>query len=65
MMLSGPLKALFFPGPQQVTRKAKREHYPAPYAILSCGRSTTATRSGPPASRASVEALFAHPTTET
>jgi 3-hydroxyacyl-CoA dehydrogenase/enoyl-CoA hydratase/3-hydroxybutyryl-CoA epimerase len=29
---------------KQVARKARREHYPAPYAILELGRNTTAIR---------------------
>ena len=32
---------------KQVARKRKREHYPAPYAILGSGKSTTAIRSPP------------------
>jgi 3-hydroxyacyl-CoA dehydrogenase/enoyl-CoA hydratase/3-hydroxybutyryl-CoA epimerase len=49
---------------KQVARRAKREHYPAPYAILELWRKYDgdpfAAQNDP---AASVEALFAHPTT--
>lgn len=49
---------------KQVRRKARREHYPAPYAILELWRRYDGNpflASSDPA--CSVEALFAHPTT--
>ena len=49
---------------KQVAKRAKREHYPAPYAILELWRKYDgdpfAAKDDPDAS---VEALFAHPTT--
>jgi 3-hydroxyacyl-CoA dehydrogenase/enoyl-CoA hydratase/3-hydroxybutyryl-CoA epimerase len=50
---------------KQVQKKAKREHYPAPYAILEFWRKYDGDpfrAQGDPA--ASVEALFSHPTTK-
>src|SRR5882672_10124624 len=65
MMLSGPLRSFVVSqARRQVTRKAKREHYPAPYAILELWKKYDGDpfrAAGDPA--ASVEALFAHPTT--
>jgi 3-hydroxyacyl-CoA dehydrogenase/enoyl-CoA hydratase/3-hydroxybutyryl-CoA epimerase len=49
---------------KQVARKARREHYPAPYAILELWKKYDGNpfaASGDPA--CSIEALFAHPTT--
>src|SRR4051812_2781418 len=49
---------------KQVARRAKKEHYPAPYAILELWRKYDGDpfrASGDP--DASVESLFAHPTT--
>ena len=61
----GPLRA-FFAGQarKQVARKARREHYPAPYAILELWNKYDGDpflASSDPA--CSVESLFAHPTT--
>ena len=65
MMLSGPLRSFVVSqARRQVARKAKREHYPAPYAILELWKRYDGDpfrAAGDPA--ASVEALFAHPTT--
>src|SRR6266849_6671514 len=65
MMLSGPLRSfVVWQVRRQVARKAKREHYPAPYAILELWKKYDGDpfrAAGDPA--ASVEALFAHPTT--
>src|SRR5205809_1031292 len=65
MLLSGPLRTfVVFQARRQVARKAKREHYPAPYAILELWKRFDGDpfrAAGDPA--ASVEALFAHPTT--
>jgi 3-hydroxyacyl-CoA dehydrogenase / enoyl-CoA hydratase / 3-hydroxybutyryl-CoA epimerase len=65
MMLSGPLRSFVVSrARRQVARKAKREHYPAPYAILELWKKYDGDpfrAAGDPA--ASVEALFAHPTT--
>ena len=64
-LMAGPLRGLVVAqARKQVARKARREHYPAPYAILELWRKYD----GDPfrAARdpdASVEALFAHPTT--
>src|SRR2546425_7615912 len=65
MMLSGPLRSFVVSqARKQVARKARREHYPAPYAILELWRkydgNPFAASSDP---SASVESLFAHPTT--
>src|SRR5947208_2784819 len=64
-LLLGPLRSLFVAqARKQVARKARREHYPAPYAILQLWRkydgNPFAASSDP---SASVESLFAHPTT--
>src|SRR2546425_6978786 len=65
MMLSAPLRSFVVSqARKQVARKARREHYPAPYAILELWRkydgNPFAASSDP---SASVESLFAHPTT--
>src|SRR6267142_316650 len=64
MMLSGPFRSFVVSqARRQVARKAKREHYPAPYAILELWKKYDGDpflTAGDPA--ASVEALFAHPT---
>ena len=64
-LMAGPLKSLVVSqARKQVARKARREHYPAPYAILELWRkydgNPFAASSDP---SASVESLFAHPTT--
>src|SRR5438309_1860076 len=64
-LMAGPLKGLVVSqARKQVARKARRSHYPAPYAILELWRkydgNPFAASSDP---SASVEALFAHPTT--
>src|SRR5256885_9443068 len=65
MMLSRPLRSVVvFQARRQVARKAKRGHYPAPYAILELWKRYDGDpfrAAGDPA--ASVEVLFAHPTT--
>src|SRR5216117_3781374 len=64
-LMAGPLKGLVVSqARKQVARKARREHYPAPYAILELWRKYGGNpflASNDPG--ASVEALFAHPTT--
>jgi 3-hydroxyacyl-CoA dehydrogenase/enoyl-CoA hydratase/3-hydroxybutyryl-CoA epimerase len=64
-MMAGPLKGLVVSqARKQVARKARREHYPSPYAILELWRKYDGNpflASGDPS--ASVESLFAHPTT--
>src|SRR5438045_7385910 len=64
-LMAGPLRGLVVAqARKQVARKARREHYPAPYAILALWRkydgNPFAASSDP---SASVESLFAHPTT--
>jgi len=64
-LMAGPLKGLVVSqARKQVAKKARREHYPAPYAILELWRkydgNPFAASSDP---SASVESLFAHPTT--
>jgi 3-hydroxyacyl-CoA dehydrogenase/enoyl-CoA hydratase/3-hydroxybutyryl-CoA epimerase len=65
-LLLGPLRGLVVANAKrQVARKAQREHYPAPYAILELWRKYD----GDPFLAAhdptcSIEALFAHPTTK-
>jgi 3-hydroxyacyl-CoA dehydrogenase/enoyl-CoA hydratase/3-hydroxybutyryl-CoA epimerase len=64
-LMAGPLKGIVVSqARKQVAKKARREHYPAPYAILELWRkydgNPFAASSDP---SASVEALFAHPTT--
>src|SRR5438270_12492741 len=65
MMLWGPLRSFVVSqARRQVARKAKREHYPAPYAILELWKKYDGDpirACGDPS--ASVEALFAHPST--
>ena len=64
-LMAGPLKRLVVSqARKQVAKKARREHYPAPYAILELWRKYDGDpfrASGDPS--ASVEALFTHPTT--
>src|SRR5436305_3943103 len=64
-MMAGPLKGLVVSqARKQVARKARRSHYPAPYAILELWRKYDGNpflASSDP--DASVESLFAHPTT--
>jgi 3-hydroxyacyl-CoA dehydrogenase / enoyl-CoA hydratase / 3-hydroxybutyryl-CoA epimerase len=61
----GPLRGLFVSqARKQVTKKARQEHYPAPYAILNLWQKYDGDpfkASSDPT--ASVESLFAHPTT--
>ncbi|MGQ0655113.1 MAG: 3-hydroxyacyl-CoA dehydrogenase NAD-binding domain-containing protein [Betaproteobacteria bacterium] len=61
----GPLRGVFVSqARKQVARKARKEHYPAPYAILELWHKYDGDpfrAAGDPA--ASVESLFAHPTT--
>src|SRR5918912_1028410 len=64
-LMAGPLRGLVVAqARKQVARKARREHYPAPYAILEFWRKYDGDpfRASGDAS-ASVEALFTHPTT--
>ena len=64
-MMAGPLKGFVVSqARKQVAKKARREHYPAPYAILEFWRKYDGNpflASSDPS--ASVESLFAHPTT--
>src|SRR5258708_3663771 len=64
-LMAGPLKGLVVSqARKQVARKARRAHYPAPYAILELWRKYDGNpflASSDP--DASVESLFAHPTT--
>src|SRR3954468_13018160 len=64
-MMAGPLKGLVVSqARKQVARKARRSHYPSPYAILELWRKYDGNpflAAGDPS--ASVESLFAHPTT--
>src|SRR5881394_2482308 len=64
-MMAGPLKGLVVSqARKQVARKTRRSHYPAPYAILELWRKYDGNpflASSDP--DASVESLFAHPTT--
>src|SRR5260221_364286 len=64
-LMAGPLKGMVVnQARKQVARKARREHYPAPYAILELWKKYDGNpflASGDPT--ASVETLFAHPTT--
>ena len=61
----GPLRGLFVSqARKQVAKKARQEHYPSPYAILNLWQKYDGDpfrASGDPT--ASVESLFAHPTT--
>jgi len=64
-LMAGPLKGVVVSqARKQVAKKARREHYPSPYAILELWRKYDgdpfAASSDP---SASVESLFAHPTT--
>src|SRR5438067_7472119 len=64
-LMAGPLRSLVVvQARKQVARKARREHYPAPYATLElwgeCRGNPFAASSD---ASASVESLFAHPTT--
>jgi 3-hydroxyacyl-CoA dehydrogenase / enoyl-CoA hydratase / 3-hydroxybutyryl-CoA epimerase len=62
-LMAGPLRGLVVSqARKQVARKARREHYPAPYAILQLWRKYDGNpflASGDPS--ASVETLFEHP----
>src|SRR4051812_23271548 len=64
-LMAGPLKGLVVSqARKQVAKKARREHYPSPYAILELWRKYDGNpflASSDP--DASVESLFAHPTT--
>jgi 3-hydroxyacyl-CoA dehydrogenase/enoyl-CoA hydratase/3-hydroxybutyryl-CoA epimerase len=64
-LMAGPLRGLVVAqARKQVARKARRAHYPAPYAILELWRKYDGNpfaASGDPS--ASIESLFAHPTT--
>ncbi len=64
-LLNGPLKGLVASGARkQVARRARQEHYPAPYAIIdqwqNYGGETLAV---PPDQPTSLDALVTHPTT--
>ena len=63
-LMAGPLKGIVVSqARKQVAKKARREHYPAPYAILELWQKYDGNpflASNDPA--ASVESLFAHPT---
>jgi len=63
-LMAGPLRAVVVAqARKQVARKARREHYPAPYAILELWKKYDGNpfRASGDAT-ASVEALFEHPT---
>jgi 3-hydroxyacyl-CoA dehydrogenase/enoyl-CoA hydratase/3-hydroxybutyryl-CoA epimerase len=64
-LMAGPLKAVVVSqARKQVAKKARRQHYPAPYAILELWKKYDGNpfaASNDPA--ASVESLFTHPTT--
>jgi 3-hydroxyacyl-CoA dehydrogenase / enoyl-CoA hydratase / 3-hydroxybutyryl-CoA epimerase len=64
-LMAGPLRSLVVAqARRQVARKARREHYPAPYAILELWRKYDGDPFRASGDRsASVEALFTHPTT--
>ncbi|AKU14097.1 alpha-subunit of fatty acid oxidation complex [Azoarcus sp. CIB] len=63
-LLNGPLKAIVAnKARQQVATKARREHYPAPYAILDIWRKYGGNALAVPADDpASLEAIFRSPT---
>ena len=65
-LMAGPLKGIVVSqARKQVAKKARREHYPAPYAILELWKKYDGNpflASNDPS--ASVESLFAHPTTK-
>ncbi len=65
LMLSPLLKGLFVSqARKQVAKKARKEHYPAPYAILELWKKYDGDPFvAPEDPSASVKALFAHPTT--
>lgn len=64
-LANGPLKALVArQAGRQLAARVRREHYPAPYAILATwARFGGDPRAVPPASPASLESLLAHPAT--
>ena len=64
-LMNGPLKAMVASGAKkQVAKRARQEHYPAPYAIIdqwqNYGGNTLAVPAGKPTS---LDALVKHPTT--
>jgi 3-hydroxyacyl-CoA dehydrogenase/enoyl-CoA hydratase/3-hydroxybutyryl-CoA epimerase len=64
-LMNGPLKGLVAKGARkQVAKRARQEHYPAPYAIIdqwqNYGGNTLAVPAGEPTS---LDALVEHPTT--
>jgi len=64
-LMNGPLKGMVARGARkQVAKRARREHYPAPYAIIdqwqNYGGNTLAVPAGEPTS---LDALVSHPTT--
>jgi 3-hydroxyacyl-CoA dehydrogenase/enoyl-CoA hydratase/3-hydroxybutyryl-CoA epimerase len=65
-LMAGPLKAIVVSqARKQVAKRARREHYPAPYAMLELWRKYDGDpfrASGDPS--CSVESLFDHPTTK-
>jgi 3-hydroxyacyl-CoA dehydrogenase/enoyl-CoA hydratase/3-hydroxybutyryl-CoA epimerase len=65
VMLARPMRGIVASqARKQVAKRARREHYPAPYAVLEFWRrydGNPFAASGDPA--ASIEALFSHPTT--
>jgi 3-hydroxyacyl-CoA dehydrogenase/enoyl-CoA hydratase/3-hydroxybutyryl-CoA epimerase len=65
LMLSPLLRGIFVSqARKQVAKKARKEHYPAPYAILELWRKYDGDPFvAPEDPSASVKALFAHPTT--
>jgi 3-hydroxyacyl-CoA dehydrogenase/enoyl-CoA hydratase/3-hydroxybutyryl-CoA epimerase len=65
-VLLGPLRGIVVASAKkQVAKKARREHYPAPYAILELWRKYDGDPfAGAHDPACSIEALFAHPTTK-
>jgi 3-hydroxyacyl-CoA dehydrogenase/enoyl-CoA hydratase/3-hydroxybutyryl-CoA epimerase len=64
-LLLGPLRSIFASqARKQVAKKARREHYPAPYAILDAWvKYDGDPLRNPDDPTCSIKALFAHPTT--
>ena len=64
-LMNGPLKALVASGARkQVAKRARQEHYPAPYAIIDQWQNYGGNTLAVPAERpTSLDALVTHPTT--
>lgn len=65
-LLAGPLKAIVVAqAKKQVARRARREHYPAPYAILALWKKYGGDPfANPEDPECSIRMLFEHPTTK-